>query len=440
MILGGGPGNELRPLTDMRAEPAVPFAGLFRLIDIPISNCINSGLTNIYVLAQFNSTSLNRHLSRAYSFLNGNLFTSNHDGFVECLNATQRPGHVTQDAWYQGTADAVRRYLEYLSSDRHADAEDVLILAGDQLYRMDYSSLLNHHRASGADVTIATTPADEDHALHLGILQVDAAMNIERFEEKPPESTLHTMSMDASCADSFGMCAADFEEKPYVASMGIYVFKKKALLDLLGRQFPHAVDFSRDILPAVVGERRIVAYPHTTYWEDVGCLKDYYRAHMELAKGTLKLQLFDKAHPIYTEARTLPPTKLTDSTLEDCMLGDGCRIIGATLRGCVLGSCSFVDRGADIQDSILFGADQLELEAERRRELAAGIVPFGVGAGSQIRRAILDKNVRIGRNVRLLNAAGVREGAGGALPRGVVIRDGIIVVRRDATVPDGTTV
>ncbi|GBF96687.1 glucose-1-phosphate adenylyltransferase [Raphidocelis subcapitata] len=439
MVLGGGPGNDLRPLTDVRAEPAMPVAGLFRLIDIPVSNCINSGLTQIYVLTQFNSTSLNRHLSRAYSFLNGNLFTSGRDSFVESLNASQRPGHVTADAWYQGTADAVRRYAEYLTSEKHAAAEDVLILAGDQLYRMDYAALINYHRARGADVTIASTPADEDHALHLGILKVDEDLNVQCFAEKPEEETLHTMSMDTQC--HYGLCATDAEERPYVASMGIYVFKKQVLLDLLTKQFPAAVDFSRDILPAVVGQNSIIAYPHTTYWEDVGSLRAYYAAHMSLAQGTLKLRLFDKQFPIYTEPRTLPPTKMTDTTLEDCLLGDGCRVIGSTLRSCVVGSCTYIDRGCDLQEVIVFGADEFELDGERAAELAGGVVPLGIGAGSVVKGAILDKNVRIGRNVRLVNEKGVRDaGPDAGLPAGVTIRDGILVVRRSAVVPDGTVV
>ncbi|KAI8474084.1 MAG: nucleotide-diphospho-sugar transferase [Monoraphidium minutum] len=436
MILGGGPGSELRPLTDVRSEPAMPLAGLFRLIDVPISNCINSGLNHIYVLAQYNVTSLNRHLSRAYSFVNGNLFTPSHDGFVDCLNATQRPGHVKQDAWYQGTADAVRHHLEYLEGPRHADAEDVLVLSGDQIYRMDFTELINHHRASDADVTIATTPADEDHALHLGILTVDAAMAVHSFEEKPPESTLHTMSMDTSC---YGLCATDAEERPYVASMGIYVFKKKVLLDLLAREFPAAVDFSRDILPAVVGERRIMAYPHTSYFEDVGSLRNYYRAHMSLARGGLKAALFDKDFPMYTEPRTLPPSKVTDSVLDDTLLGDGSRVLGSTLRGVVVGSCAFIDRGCDIQDSIIFGADEMETAAGRAADFAAGVVPLGLGAGCVVRRAIIDKNARIGAGARLVNAAGVREsGPRDGLPRGVVIRDGLIVVPKNAVIPAGT--
>ncbi|GBF92767.1 ADP-glucose pyrophosphorylase large subunit [Raphidocelis subcapitata] len=438
MILGGGPGSELRPLTETRAEPAMPFAGLYRLIDVPLSNCINSGLYHVYVLAQFNSTSLNRHLARAYAFVNGNLFTSSHDGFVECLNATQRPGHVTADAWFAGTADAVRHYTEYLSSEKHAAAEDVLVLSGDQIYHMDFGALIDYHRAAGADVTVASTPADEDHAEHLGILKVDERMNVEWFEEKPPTATLHTMSMDTHC---YGLCTVDAEERPYVASMGIYVFKKQVLLDLLERDFPAAADFSRDILPAIIGHRSVVAYPHTSYWEDVGTLKNYYRSHMALARGTLRLQLFDKAHPIYTEPRTLPPTKMTGSTIEDCLVGDGCRVQGSVLRGCVLGPCTYVDAGCDLQDSILFGCDEFELAAERTAELAAGEVPLGVGAGSVVRRAIIDKNVRIGRGVRLVNARGLKEAReGDGLPKGVEIRGGILVVKRNAVIPDGTMV
>jgi len=449
MILGGGPGTDLYPLTKTRAEPAVPFAGLFRLIDVPVSNCVNSGITNIYVLAQYNATSLNRHLSRAYSFVNGITFAGHGAGFVETLNATQRPGNVTSDAWFKGTADAVRRYL-YLLEDggRHPDCEDVLILSGDQLYHMDYSDLINHHRQSNADVTIATTPADEDHATHLGILQVDGDLNVVGFEEKPQRSTLATMSIDTAqwASDEF----EDMTGRPFVANMGIYVFKKKVLLELLSGSFTTAVDFSRDILSLVCGAVKIKAYPHRTYWEDVGSLKDYYAANMALARGTLKFQLYKKDNPIYTEPRTLPPSKIMGNggsdphdrvSVHQSLVGDGCRIgKGSKITGSVIGSCTYMDDYCTLLDTIVFGADDFDTAEHRAEDRAAGKVPLGIGKGTRITRAIIDRNARIGRNVVLENKEGVVDGSNSSLPEGVVIKDGILVVLRDAVIPDGTEV
>lgn len=448
MILGGGPGTDLYPLTRTRAEPAVPFAGLFRLIDVPVSNCVNSGITNIYVLAQYNATSLNRHLSRAYSFVNGITFAGHGAGFVETLNATQRPGVITTDAWYKGTADAVRRYM-YLLQDagKHPDCEDILILSGDQLYHMDFAELINYHRQNDSDVTIATTPADEDHATHLGILQVDSDLNVEGFSEKPQRTALATMSIDTA---QWAMDGEDMTQKPFVASMGIYVFKKKVLIDLLTKQFTSAVDFSRDVLSLACGDIKIKAYPHKSYWEDVGSLKDYYAANIALAKGTLKFTLWEKDSPIYTEPRTLPPTKVMGSAssdprdrvhVQDSLMGDGCRIgKGSHITGSVIGSCTYLGSYCSLKDTIVFGADDFDTLANRRVELADGLIPLGVGDGTRIERAIVDRNARVGRNVVLVNKEQVADGSNSSLPPGVVIRNGILVVMRDAVIPDGTVV
>eukprot|EP00878_Enallax_costatus_P019691 GHUV01020781.1.p1 GENE.GHUV01020781.1~~GHUV01020781.1.p1 ORF type:complete len:431 (+),score=103.78 GHUV01020781.1:256-1548(+) len=345
MILGGGPGTDLWPLTNSRAEPAVPFAGLFRLIDIPLSNCIHSGITNIYVLTQYNSTSLNRHLSRSYQFLNNVTMSGHGAGFVEILAASQRPGKTNYDAWYQGTADAVRRHLNMLEDQsRHENCEDVLVLAGDQLYRMDYTNLINYHRAKGADVTIATTPADEDHAEHLGILAVDRSCNVLEFHEKPPKAQLATMSID-TLDYGFADTKEEAHSKPFVASMGMYVFKKDVLVDLLYKKFPEAVDFSRDILSFMHGELKMVAYPHHGYWEDVGSLKDYYAANMALATDSSRLGLFDREWPLYSEARVLPPSKIFGATLDDSLVGDGVRISeGSIVKRSVIGSCAYIDK------------------------------------------------------------------------------------------------
>ncbi|KAF8057762.1 ADG2 [Scenedesmus sp. PABB004] len=440
MILGGGPGTDLWPLTNSRAEPAVPFAGLFRLIDVPLTNCIHSGVSSIYVLTQYNATSLNRHLSRAYRFMSGITLTGHGSGFVEALAASQRPGCDAADAWYAGTADAVRRYLPLLCEAKHDECEDVLVMAGDQLYRMDYTALLNYHRAKGADVTIATTPADEDHATHLGVLRVDRGCNVLEFAEKPPRTQLATMSMD-TLEYGFADTEEEAHSKPFVASMGMYVFKKSVLVDLLAKRFPTAADFSRDILALMHGELSIVAYPFHGYWEDVGSLKDYYAANMALAADTSRLGLFDPASPLYSEARVLPPSRLSGASVADSLVGDGCRFgRGTVVRGSVVGSCAYLEDGVFVKDSIIFGADTIDTEAARAAEAAAGATPLGVGAGSVLTRVIVDSNARIGARCVLTNAAGVTEGASGALPRGVVIKDGLVVVMRGAELPPGTVV
>ncbi|KAF6255738.1 nucleotide-diphospho-sugar transferase [Scenedesmus sp. NREL 46B-D3] len=440
MILGGGSGTDLWPLTNSRAEPAVPFAGLFRLIDVPLSNCIHSGISNIYVLTQYNATSLNRHLSRAYQFLNNVTFVGHGSGFVETLAASQRPGLESKEAWYQGTADAVRRYLYLFDEAKHEACEDVLIMAADQLYRMDYTQLLNYHRAKGADVTIATTPADEERATHLGVLTVDRGLNVLEFHEKPPRTQLATMSIDTL---DYGF--ADTEEeavsKPFVASMGMYVIKRKVLQDLLSTRFPRAVDFSRDILSLMHGELKICAYPHHGYWEDVGSLKDYYAANMAMAADTSRLHLFDRDAPLYSEARVLPPSKVFGASVADSLVGDACRIEqGSSVKNSVIGSCAFIGRDCYVKDSIIFGADTIDTAEARAAEAASGATPLGIGDNTQLERAIVDSNARIGPNCVLKNQEGVVDGSNSSLPKGIVIKDGILVVMRGAVIPAGTKV
>lgn len=432
MILGGGPGIDLYPLTKFRAEPAVPFVSLYRLVDIPVSNLINSGVTQIYVLAQYNSTSLNRHLSRTYGFVSGVSFGSV-EGFVEPLNATQTP---TQRKWFQGTADAVRHYSYLLNDEtKHEECEDVIIMMGDQLYRMDFAQLLNYHRHKNADVTIATTPCDEEHATHLGVLAVDENMRVQQFAEKPSRSVLTTMSMDTSF---YGLDQSDAASKPFVANMGIYIFKKAVLVDLLNNAFPDALDFSREILPYVVNNLNIQAFPFTSYWEDVGTLKNYFNANLALAKDTTKIELFDKDNPIFTEARMLPPTKVYNSEINQSLVGDGCLIQDAKIEGSVIGSCTYISPGAHVEDSILFGADHYETTAMRATDAAGGEVLTGVGAGSVLRNCIVDKNARIGANVRITNEAGVQSAEDE--DQGYCIKDGIVVVMRGAVIADGTVI
>ncbi|WIA11251.1 hypothetical protein OEZ85_011378 [Tetradesmus obliquus] len=440
MILGGGPGTDLWPLTNSRAEPAVPFAGLFRLIDVPLSNCIHSGISNIYVLTQYNATSLNRHLSRAYQFLNNVTLIGHGSGFVETLAASQRPGLESKEAWYQGTADAVRRYLYLFDEAKHEGCEDVLIMAADQLYRMDYTQLLNYHRAKGADVTIATTPADEEHATHLGVLTVDRGCNVLEFHEKPPRTQLATMSIDTH-EYGFADTAEEAVSKPFVASMGMYVIKRKVLQELLSTRFPKAVDFSRDILALMHGQLKIVAYPHHGYWEDVGSLKDYYAAQMALAADTSRLQLFDREAPLFSEARVLPPSKVYGASVADSLVGDACRVErGSVVKNSVIGSCAYIEKDCFVKDSIIFGADTIDTTESRAEEVARGAIPLGLGHNTRLERAIVDSNARIGPNCVLVNKEGIRDGRNRNLPKGIVIKDGILVVMRGAVIPAGTKV
>lgn len=431
MILGGGPGTDLWPLTSRRAEPAVAFGGVFRLIDIPVSNCVNSGINQIYVLTQFNSSSLNRHLSRAYGFLSD--FASS--GFVETLNATQTPGSVTSAAWYQGTADAVRKFSHYFSDPKHAACEDVLVMCADQLYRMDYAQLINYHRQRNADVTIASTPADEDHATHLGVLQVDKQLNVLGFAEKPSRSVLSTMSIDTS---HYGLGPEAAQDKPYMASMGIYVFKKQVLVDLLTKQFPDSNDFGRDILPYCQQSLSIAAYPHLGYWEDVGSLKNWFTANLALAKDTSILKLWNKEQPIFTNLRTLPPCKIYNTIIEDSLMGDGCKVYDSRLKGCVVGTCTFIDKGCNLEDVIIFGAEDFDTTEMREKELAKGGIPLGIGANTTMRKVVVDRNARIGANCSITNKEGIVEATRES--EGICIRDGILVVMRDAVIPAGTVI
>lgn len=424
IILGGGAGTRLQPLTLTRAKPAVPLGGKYRLIDIPISNCINSGILKIYALTQFNSQSLNRHLSLTYNLSSG--FSS---GFVEVLAAQQTPD---SPSWFEGTADAVRQYRELFEA---WDVDQVLILSGDQLYRMDYAAFVAAHRASGAAVTVAALPVDSAAAEGFGLMRTDAEGRIREFREKPRGEALEAMRVDTG---ALGLSASEAERRPFLASMGIYVFKRDILFNLLASH-PQATDFGQDIIPAALASGLpLQSYLFDAYWEDIGTIKAFYDANLALADEQPAFSFYDEQAPIYTRSRYLPPSQIRDSRLHRSVLSEGCLLDRCVIEHCVLGLRLRVEEGAVLEDTLVMGADAYESEAERALVRSRGGVPLGIGAGSVVKRAILDKNVRIGANVQVINKDRVQEADRSEL--GVTIRSGIVVIEKNTTVADGTVI
>jgi glucose-1-phosphate adenylyltransferase len=416
VVLGGGRGSRLYPLTAVRAKPAVPLGGKYRLIDIPISNAINSGLREIFVLTQFQSASLNAHLGRTYRF---DAFTN---GFVEVLAAEQTD--IDRDDWYQGTADAVRKHLHRLQRE---GAEHVLILSGDHLYRMDYGALIRRHDAAGADVTVACIPVTRAGCHGFGVTRVDADGVIREFKEKPADDEdLSDLETPPALRAAWGM-----GDKPHLASMGVYVFTLRALEQLLSW---NTHDFGKDILPRALHSHRVAAFLFDGYWEDIGTIKSFYEANLALCDDDSPFQFYDPAAPIFTRPRFLPPSVFPEpGQIERAIVSEGC-IVGAKLvRHAIIGLRSWIQRGAIIEDAILMGADYYEVEAKRAQVRAAGGVPVGIGEGAVIRRAIVDKNARIG-------AGAVIEGWVGRPDESHddwCVRDGIVIVAKGATIPAG---
>lgn len=423
IILGGGAGTRLYPLTKLRAKPAVPLAGKYRLIDIPVSNCINSEIFKIYVLTQFNSASLNRHIARAYSFSG---FT---DGFVEVLAAQQTSDNPS---WFQGTADAVRQYLWLL---QEWDVDEFLILSGDHLYRMDYRLFVERHRETGADITLSVVPIDQKRASDFGLMKIDDQGRVIDFSEKPKGNALKKMQVDTT---TLGLDPEAAKELPYIASMGIYVFKKDVLIDLLNKS-PEQTDFGKEIIPASAKDHNVQAYLFNGYWEDIGTIEAFYEANLALTlQPQPSFSFYDEKAPIYTRARYLPPTKLLDTHVTESIIGDGCIIKECRINHSVLGVRSRVEAGCVIEDSLLMGADFYEPFAERQSGLQKGGVPLGIGSDTTIRRAIIDKNARIGRNVKIINKDRVEEAE--REKQGFFIRNGIVVVMKNAVIPDETVI
>ena len=425
IILGGGAGTRLYPLTKMRAKPAVPLAGKYRLIDIPISNCINSNITKMYVLKQFNSASLNRHLSQTYD-----LSAGFGQGFVEVLAAQQTP---ESPSWFEGTADAVRKY-QWLFQEW--DVDEYLILSGDQLYRMDYSLFVEHHRRSGADLTVAALPVDPEQAQAFGLMRTDANGSIQEFREKPKGDSLKEMAVDTS---RFGLSAESAKEKPYLASMGIYVFSRKALFGLLN-DHPTYKDFGKEVIPEALEKgMTLKSYVFDDYWEDIGTIGAFYEANLALTEQPKPpFSFYDEDFPIYTRPRYLPPSKLVDAQITNSIVGEGSILKSCSINHCVLGVRSRVENSVVLQDSLVMGSDFFESTSEREELRRNGGIPLGVGEGSTVKRAILDKNTRIGRNVSIVNKDNVEEADRPEL--GFYIRNGIVVICKNATISDGMVI
>lgn len=415
IILGGGQGSRLFPLTQLRSKPAVPIGGKYRLIDIPISNCLHADLRRIFVLTQFNSASLNRHVSSAYRM---DLFSP---GFVEILAAEQTPEST---AWFQGTADAVRKAVRHFAE---YDADYYLILAGDHLYRMDYRRLLDAHRERRADITIAAQPIDAAEATQMGVFRFDRAGRIVGFEEKPTAERLAQIGSSTPDGGPPGMSDPD---RPFIASMGIYLFSRSVLLDLLERE--PGVDFGRELIPASLERHRVSAYLHREYWADVGTVESFYDANIMLTSPEAAFRFYDPKQPIYTHARFLPPSRVIDTRLHNALVAEGSYLSRCAIEDSVVGIRTTVGAQARIRRSVLLGADFYEQEAAP----AAGGVPLGIGPGAELDRVIVDKNARIGEGARLVNEAGIDHADG----EGYHIRGGIIIVPKGATIPPGMIV
>jgi glucose-1-phosphate adenylyltransferase len=422
VILGGGAGSRLFPLTQHRSKPAVPLGGKYRLIDVPISNCINSNLTQIFILTQFNSASLNRHIARTYRFSN---FSS---GFVEILAAEQR---LDSPQWFQGTADAVRQVLPHI---RDWQVETLLILSGDHLYRMNYLDFLNRHYETNADVTISVIPCAADQAEGFGLLKAESSGRIVEFKEKPTGEALESMRVDTT---NFGLSAEQAAARPYLASMGIYVFNYKKLVELLD-QDPSWMDFGREIIPAAIQKYNVQSHLFNGYWEDIGTIRAFYTASLDLASALPKFNFFDVEAPIYTRSRFLPPSKFHDSEASEAMISEGCIIQGAKIRRSIVGLRSRIDTGSIIEDSILMGADYHQTIEEIAAEYKMGIPHHGLGRNTVVRQAIIDKNARVGDEVKLVNLRGVQEEDGP--DKNYYIRDGIIIIPKNAIIPNGTII
>ena len=422
IILGGGKGSRLYPLTKMRAKPAVPLAGKYRLIDIPISNCINSNINKMYVLTQFNSASLNRHIAQTY-----NLSAPFGQGFVEVLAAQQTP---ETPSWFEGTADAVRKY-QWLFHEW--DVDEYLILSGDQLYRMDYSLFVEQHRKSGADLTVAALPVDSAQAEGFGLMRTDDDGNIKEFREKPIGDSLKAMAVDTS---RFGLEASEAKEKPYLASMGIYVFSRATLFDLLNK-FPSYTDFGKEIIPEALGRGdKLKSYVFNDYWEDIGTIGAFFESNLALTKQPAPpFSFYDEKFPIYTRPRYLPPSKIVDTQITDSIVSEGSILKSCSIHHCVLGVRSRIESDVVLKETLVMGSDFYESSEERIALRQGGGIPLGVGQGTTVKRAILDKNARIGDNVAIINKDNVEEAD--RADQGFYIRNGIVVVVKNSTIPDG---
>jgi glucose-1-phosphate adenylyltransferase len=410
VILGGGRGSRLYPLTRERAKPAVPLAGKYRLIDIPISNCINSGINRIFVLTQFMTASLHRHIVDTYKF---DIFSH---GFVEVLSAEQT---LTRSDWYQGTADAVRQQLHQFA--RH-DPRDVIILSGDHLYRMDYAKFINYHRDTGADITVAVLPVTEEDAARFGILRADDEGRIVRFVEKPRTD-----------GDREGLASWLGDPKPYLGSMGIYVFRKDVLPDLLQGD---EEDFGKHIIPMAIDRVKVMAFPFEGYWEDIGTIRSFYETNLALAQPTPPFDFYEAIKPIYTRSRFLPPSRVEECRLARVALAEGSWLSDSIIEDSVLGLRSMVWQGCTLRRVVMMGADYYQSDEELAEDDRCGRPHIGIGRNCEIEGAIIDKNARIGNHVVIRPQPTDMDVDGDSY----VVRDGIVVIPLNAVIPEGTVI
>lgn len=422
VILGGGRGARLFPLTRDRAKPSVPIAGKFRLVDIPISNCLHSGMDRIYVLTQFNSVSLNRHIAQAYRF------DTYRRGFVQILAAQQT---LMGDEWYQGTADAVKHNQPYILNPRFSD-DYVLILAGDHLYRMDYRKMLSVHTETNADITVSVIPVNKEDTSGLGILQANSNGRITDFVEKPQtEEELQKLRVEPEVFTSRGI---DPKGREYIASMGIYIFNRNVLQEVL--QDETNVDFGRDIIPKSIKSRQVSAYFFDGYWEDIGTIRSFYSANIALTDVSPAFNFYDEHSPIYTNRRHLPSTKVNSSSIRSSILAEGSIIDDSELDRTIVGIRSIISNGSRVYQSVLMGADFYESDEIKSENIEAGIPNVGIGQKCLIQNAIIDKNARIGDNAVIANTKNIDNYDAD----NYYIRDGLVIVPKDATILPDTVI
>jgi len=415
VILGGGAGTRLSPLTASRSKPAVPIAGKYRLVDIPISNCLNSGITRMFVLTMYNSASLNRHIKNTYHF---SAFSS---AFVDILAAEQTPDNPT---WFQGTADAVRQGLRHIAP---FDSEYILILSGDQLYQIDFQEMLASHKELNADITIATIPVTAREASEFGILKTEEGL-ITSFTEKPKSGLEDWVSDTGDEMRAKG--------KEYLASMGIYIFNRQLLFDLLQNEYKDATDFGKEIIPESISKYRVASYQYEGYWEDIGNIPAFFHANLGLTKDLPEFNLFDNTKTIYTRARMLPPAKVSGTRLDHTIIADGCIINAAHIENSVIGIRSRIGHDSTLVNVYLMGSDYYETIADIEASRQHGLPQLGVGDRCEVRNAIVDKNCRIGDDVRIIGGSHLQDDD----TQLYTVKEGIIVLKKGAVIPNGFTI
>lgn len=414
IILGGGAGTRLYPLTATRSKPAVPIAGKYRLVDIPISNCINSNINRIWVLTQFNSASLNKHIKNTYQFSH---FSS---GFVDILAAEQTPDNP---GWFQGTADAVRQSLRHIQQH---DSDYVLILSGDQLYQMDFQAMIEKHQETGADISIATIPVVEREASEFGIMKVDNEGLISSFIEKPSKELLPEWVSDTGAE-------MQAQGRHYLASMGIYIFNRKLLYDLLMEEYEKSTDFGKEIMPNSIVKYKVASYQYDGYWTDIGNIYSFFEANLALTDEIPPFNLYDNAQVIYTRARMLPPAKISGTTLEKTIIAEASIINASRIEKSVIGIRSRIGYGTTVVNCYMMGADYFETLEELEECKVNGTPTIGVGERCYIKNCIIDKNCRVGNDVKIIGGAHL-EATDHAL---YTVKDGVVVLKKNAIIPNG---